>query len=255
MATVETLITRIRRRLEDPNGLHWPDTEIIGSINESKQDLFDYIFNRNRDVFDLEAVEFEWPADKMSLSLASIIPKTLGSYDIILITMTPRTDATSVNNLPTPLSRVNYEELYRHSTSTPLFYDAFQDEAGNIESWSGGVPVLRTMVRWAQQGHTMHLDPVPRTKMKLRFQVVNRWRQFDEGGSDKTTTDVFPGGEVYFGRWERLVEYMATVVLKGRSEENEQPLILQLRSKFSLLDAWLDAKSGGGTPRVVVNAY
>ena len=47
MATVSTVISRVRRRLEDPNALHWPDTEVIGAINEARQDLYDHIFNRN----------------------------------------------------------------------------------------------------------------------------------------------------------------------------------------------------------------
>lgn len=252
MSTVSSMITRIRRRLEDPTALHWPDTEVIGAVNESKSDLYQYIFNRNRDVFDTSVVEYTWPADTISVHATTINP-AMDSHDILLITTTPTTESTTVNNLPFPLRRMNFEELYRHSATAPQFYDALQDELGNAESWAGGGRPPESSLRWAMQGMRVYLDPIPRSELKLRFDVISQFKEFNENGTDNSL-EVFPGTESVFKRWERVIEYGATLILKGRSDENEDPLMLQLGEKRQLLNAWLDNRSVS-TPRVVVDAY
>ena len=250
MSSVTTLISRIRRRLEDPNSLHWPDTEVVGAINEAKNDLFDYIFLRNKDCLEATAVEYTWAADVMSVDLDAIVSDSIGTYEILLITTTPTTEATGTNNRPVPLFRSNFEELYRRTAHWPIHYDAIVDEDGNAEAWSGGRPTRETSTKWAQQGYTLYLDPVPRSAMKLRLDVVQRFREYQEDKSD-ASVDVFPGKERAFKRWERLLEYMAVSILKGRSDEQQDPALMQMQSKMSLLNAWLDTRSIGGTPRVV----
>lgn len=250
MSSVTTLISRIRRRLEDPNSLHWPDTEVVGAINEAKNDLFDYIFLRNKDCLEATAVEYTWDADAMSVGLDAIVPDGIGTYEILLITTTPTTEETTVSNRPVPLFRVNFEELYRRTSNWPLHYDAIVDEDGNAEVWSGGRATRGTGTKWAQQGYTLFLDPIPRNAVKLRFDVVQRFREYQEDKSD-ASVDVFPGKERSFKRWERLLEYMVVSILKGRSDEAQDPALMQMQSKMALLNAWLDTRSIGGTPRVV----
>lgn len=250
MATVSTVISRIRRRLEDPSALHWPDTEVIGSINEAKQDLYDHIFNRNRDVFNAWQRDYLWPSDTMSMPMEAVVPGvSVGGYDVILTSVTPTTDDVTRNNRPIPIARVNFEELYRHTAGTSPFYD--DALAGN---WDGGAPVRYTNLRWTQQGDSMYLDPIPSIETKMRFQIINRFREFNEDGTENAL-GLFSGDEALFRRWERLIEYMATIILKGRSDESEDPLLMQMQAKITLLNAWLDARSQGGTPRIVVDGY
>jgi hypothetical protein len=48
---------------------------------------------------------------------------------------------------------------------------------------------------------------------------------------------------------------MSTLILKGRSDEATDPVLLQLNQKMQLLNSWLDQQSTTGTPRVVVDGY
>lgn len=254
MATVTTMISRIRRRLEDPNSLHWPDTEVVGAINEAKNDFFDRIFLRNRDCLVTASYEYSWPSNQMSTSLDDIVPDQIGSYEVLLITTTPTTETTGVNNRPIPLFRVNFEELYRTSSEWPIHYDAIVDEAGNAEVWSGGRSLRETATKWAQQGFTLYLDPIPRSAIKLRLDTIQRFKEFQENKSD-ASLEVFPSDERMFRRWERLLEYMSVVILKGRSDEQQDPAMMQMMQKMQLLDSWLDTRSITGTPRVTNSGY
>tara|TARA_R110000824_G_C15143664_1_gene670250 strand:- start:174 stop:929 length:756 start_codon:yes stop_codon:yes gene_type:complete len=251
MPSVTTVISRIRRRLEDADGLHWPDTEVIGAINEAKNDLYDYVFTRNRDVFDTVSVNFTWTADKMSSPLQDIYgSEDLGTYDIILVSSTPTTDGISESNRPVPLKRINFEELYRHGSA----YSGFYEDYANARWAGGGGGSARSYHRWAQQGFTVYIDPIPKVEVQLRFEIIKRFKEFDEAGT-QNSSDLFPNDEAQFTRWARIIEYSAALVLKGRSDENEDPLLGQLQSKYMLLNAWLDSKSNTGTARVVINGY
>ena len=268
MPSVTTVISRIRRRLEDADGLHWPDTEVIGAINEAKNDLYDYVFTRNRDVFDTVSVNYTWKADKMNVPLQDIYgSEDLGTYDIILVSSTPTTDGVSESNRPVPLRRINFEELYRHGSASSVFYDDYQYLGYTYSGgswipgsyadgrWSGGGGgAINSFYRWAQQGFTVYVDPIPKVDVQLRFEIIKRFKEFDEAGT-QNSSDLFPNDEAQFTRWARIVEYSAALVLKGRSDEREDPLLGQLQSKYMLLNAWLDSKSNTGTPRVVINGY
>jgi hypothetical protein len=259
VSTVTTLVTRIRRRLDDASGVHWPDTEVIGAVNEAKQDLYDYVFTRNRDSLEAESFDYTWPADTMSKGLSGVLPRPPGTYDIILVSVTPSTDSVSKDNKPTPMRRINFEELYRHGAATSLFYDDYQsvDSTGATVSgsWSGGGDSSRrSSHRWAQQGFTMYVDPIPSSAIQIRFSLLPRFMEYAEDGTT-SHYEVFPGIEAVFKRWERIIEYSAALILKGRSDETADPLVMQLQSKFGLLNSWLDGRSSNGTARVVLNAH
>ena len=83
--TVTTLMARIRRKLEDVQGIHWSDAEVIAAINESKNDLYDLISLRNRDVLPTVTEEYVWSADKMSEHMSVIFNNyEIGTFDILL---------------------------------------------------------------------------------------------------------------------------------------------------------------------------
>ncbi len=260
MSTLSTLITRISRRLEDTQQMHWPQAEVIGAINEAKNDLYDYIFSRNRDVLDTLELTYTWPADVLRAPLSTVAPNnTVGTYDILLMSVTSSVDTVDKDNKPIPMSRVNFEELYRHGRGPSLFYDDYQyvDNSGATVSgqWSGGSgSSTRTAYRWAQQGHTIYLDPVPSVDVQLYLQIVRRFFEFDEAGTE-LNNEVFPDDEILFRRWERIIEYMACLSLKGRSDEQQESIAVQLGNKMSLLESWLDAKSQAGTVRVRIDGY
>ena len=255
MSTVTDFITRVRRRLEDPNSLHWPDTEIIGAINEAKNDLFDHIYLRNRDCLEAIQTEYSWPSNEMSVSLETIAPALdVGSYEVLLVSTTPTTESTTVDNRPVPMRRVNFEELYRRNISDPIFYDSLIDESGNAETWQGGRPSRESSMTWAQQGFTMYVDPIPRRAVKLRLEILLRFKEFDEAGNENAM-QVLPGTEVIFRRWERLLEYFTVAILKGRSDEASDPVFMQMQSKMSLLNGWLDTRSRAGVLRITTDAY
>ena len=254
MSTLTTLISRVRRRIEDPQSLHWSDAEVIGSVNEAKQDLFDHIYLRNRDCLVTSQHDYTWPANSMSESLESVVLKSIGTYEVLLISTTPTSESVGVNNRPVPLHRVNFEELYRRSYESPIFYDALVDEAGNAEVWGGGSPSREATMRWAQQGYRLYLDPIPRRDTQIRLEVIERFREFKEDGTE-SSLEVFPSLERPFARWERLLEYMVVAVLKGRSDEVQDPALIQMQQKMQLLNAWLDTRSITGTPRVVNRGY
>ena len=258
MSTLDTLITRISRRLEDTQQMHWPKSEVIGAINEAKNDLYDFIYTRNRDVFDTKEVRYTWTADTIQVALSTVVnDETVGTYDIILMSVTPTTDVISKDNKPIPIARVNFEELYRHDIGPSLFYDDYQyvNVTGSTVAgtWSGGGAV-RSTHRWAQQGFTLYMDPVPAVDVQLYLQIIKRFREFDEAATE-LNVQVFPDDEVYFRRCERIVEYMSCMTLKGRSDEQQENVAMQLGTKMRLLESWLDAKSQGGYPRVRVDGY
>ena len=78
-------------------------------------------------------------------------------------------------------------------------------------------------------------------------------------GSTGLSTVLGPGPQERhsdtFARWERLLEYMVVAVLKGRSDEVQDPALIQMQQKMQLLNAWLDTRSITGTPRVVNRGY
>jgi len=254
MSTVTELISRIRLRLEDTSGFHWSDVEILHAINEAKRDLFDHIYARNRDVFDIETTEYTWPIDQMKAKLSEVFSSP-GEFEILLISTTSTTATTSADNQPYPVRRISFEELYRYSTGSTRFYGDYFDDSGSSVSWTGGGKLSRaTELRWAQQGTSIYLDPIPRVQVKLRFDTIKHFGEFKTDGTENSM-EVFPGEESYFKRWERVVEYSASIILKGRSDEPQDPLLMQFQAKLTLLNTWLDSKSQSGTPRVVMNAY
>ena len=167
---------------------------------------------------------------------------------------TPTTESTTVDNRPVPMRRVNFEELYRRNISDPIFYDSLIDESGNAETWQGGRPSRESSMTWAQQGFTMYVDPIPRRAVKLRLEILLRFKEFDEAGNENAM-EVMPGAEVIFRRWERLLEYFAVAILKGRSDEASDPVFMQMQSKMSLLNGWLDTRSRAGVLRITTDAY
>ena len=58
-----------------------------------------------------------------------------------------------------------------------------------------------------------------------------------------------------FRRWERLLEYFTVAILKGRSDEASDPVFMQMQSKMSLLNGWLDTRSRAGVLRITTDAY
>jgi len=253
--TVSTMMTRVRRRIEDVQGIHWSDAEVIAAINESKNDLYDMISLRNRDVLPTISTEYVWSANTMSVDLGAIFPAyEVGTFDVLLVSVLPNNSQISADNPPIPLYRKNFEELYRHGRGFSRFYGDFVDEQGNSDMWSGGSTIRYSNVCFAIQGSKMFLDPVPRNDIRLRIQIVRRFREYAEDGTDKTLP-VFPDEERIFQRYQRIIEYMSALVLKGRSDEQSDPVLLQLNQKMTLLNSWLDQQSTHGTPRVVVDGY
>ena len=223
--TVTTLMSRIRRRIEDSQGVHWSDAEVIGAINEGA-------------------------SDRMNYSLSEIIPEfPTGSYDILLVSAAPQVASVTADNRPIPLFKQNFEELYRRGRGYSLFY------GDNItEGWGGASDVQYFSAKYATQGDKMFLDPIPRSDIQLRFEIIRRFREFDEGGLENTQP-VFSNEEKIFDRYTRVIEYAAAIILKGRSDEENDPNIMQVNHKFSLMNSWLDQQSGSTTPRVVINGY
>ena len=248
-------MTRIRRRVEDTQGIHWSDAEVIAAINEAKNDLYDMISLRNRDVIPTFTKEYEWAADTMSVDLSAIFPALdIGTYDILLVSALPINESADADNTPVPLFRKNFEELYRRGRGFSLFYGDFIDEAGNPETWEGGSTLRYHNVFFCIQGTKVFLDPIPRNAIRLRLEIVKRFKEYEEDGSENTL-EVFYGDERCFQRYVRIIEYMATLVLKGRSDEQTDPVLLQLNQKLTLLNSWLDQQSTTGTPRVVMDGY
>lgn len=252
---VSTLVSRIQRRLEDTKGLHWPTTEIIAAINEARTDFYDYVYARNRDVLNSSQYEYDWPANILSVSLPSMTGLVNGTFDVLLISVTPTTDTTSSTNLPVPIRRVPFEELYRHGTNRDLFYANYYDNAGSPTSWSNRTQSYEATLRWAKQGQMIYLDPVPLTAIQLRIEVLKRFADFDEDLILSGASQVFSLDDAQFERWVRIIEYSATLILKGRSDEREDPVLMQMQTKRLLLDSWLDSQSNTGTPRISSNGY
>ena len=253
--TVSTMMTRVRRRIEDTQGVHWSDAEVIAAINEAKNDLYDMISLRNRDVIPTHTQEFVYPANTMDVELSSIFPALdVGTFDVLLVSALALNSASDPDNPPVPLYRKNFEELYRRGRGYSLFYGDFIDEAGNPETWDGGSTIRYHNVCFCIQGDKLFLDPIPRNNTRLRIEIVRRFKEYAEDGSEKTLS-LFPDKERIFQRYTRIIEYMSTLILKGRSDEATDPVLLQLNQKMQLLNSWLDQQSTTGTPRVVVDGY
>jgi hypothetical protein len=253
--TVTTLMARIRRKLEDVQGIHWSDAEVIAAINESKNDLYDLISLRNRDVLPTVTEEYVWSADKMSEHMSVIFNNyEIGTFDILLVSVLPKNENSTADNTPIPLFKKNFEELYRKGSGFSRFYGDFVNEAGNPESWSGGTVTKFSNLFYATQGPKLFIDPVPRSEIRLQFEIVRRFSEFDEAGNNNHFL-VFPNEEKPFQRYTRIIEYMSVLILKGRSDESADPVLLQLNQKLTLLNSWLDQQSATGTPTVVVDGY
>ena len=268
--TVTTLMARIRRKLEDVQGIHWSDAEVIAAINESKNDLYDLISLRNRDVLPTVTRQYAWSPDKICEDMSVIFNDyDVGTYDILLVSLLPDSGSSTASGSvyrdvattastsyipPVPIFKKNFEELYRKGTGYSRFYGDFVDEAGNPETWSGGSPTRYTSLFYAIQGSKLFLDPIPNSQVTLQFEVVRRFFEFDEAGNNNDFL-VFPNDEKTFQRYTRIIEYMSVLILKGRSDEATDPVLLQLNQKMTLLNSWLDQQSAAGTSRVVVDGY
>tara|TARA_Y100001938_G_scaffold149769_1_gene237864 strand:+ start:156 stop:959 length:804 start_codon:yes stop_codon:yes gene_type:complete len=263
--TLSTMRERVRRRLEDTSSLnpHWPDNELDDYINEAIRDLWDEIYTRNRYVLPVQTLsDYTWSADQVSADLTSLVGQK--EFDVFLISQYLDSDNTfdssNPTNYPVPLTRTNYEELYRHSIYSSRFYDDFQfsnskDVDGNAIYQSGVYrsSTNRGLFRWAihsnDAGNTINLliSPVPSNAIRLKIQIM---KPFDvvEVNSDKILDNEF-------NRFVDLVEYGAVLKAKGRSDENTDPVAQTYFRRLNYLQQWLEARSRTGYARVVTDGY
>lgn len=259
--TLSTMRTRVRRRLEDTSSLnpHWPDAELDDYINESIRDLWDEIYTRNRYVLPVTTIQdYTWDADQTSADLTTIVGQK--EFDVFLISQYLDSgntfDSSNPTNYPVPLTRCNYEELYRHSIYSSRFYDDFQFSNDGGQTYQSGVyrsSVNRGLFRWALQSNDIGdsiqllISPVPSSAIRLRIQVMKPF----PGVSDDT--DIILDNE--FDRFVDLVEYNTVLKAKGRSDENTDPVVQMYLRRLAYLHQWLEARSRTGYARVVTDGY
>lgn len=259
--TLSTMRTRVRRRLEDTSSLnpHWPDAELDDYINESLRDFWDDIYTSNRFVLPVTTLQdYTWGADQVSANLTTLVGQK--EFDVFLISQYMDSDNTfnSANptNYPVPLTRCNYEELYRHSIYSSRFYDDFQFSDDGGQSYQSGVyrsSINRGLFRWALQSNDVDdsinllMSPVPSNAIRLRIQVL---KPFPAVTND---TDVILDNE--FDRFVDLIEYNTVLKAKGRSDESTDPVAQAYLRRLSYLQQWLEARSRTGYARVVTDGY
>lgn len=262
---LSTMRTRVRRRLEDTSSLnpHWPDQELNDYINESIRDLWDEIYTRNRFVLPVTTLpDYTWSANQVSASLTDLVGQR--EFDVFLISQYLDSgntfDSSNPTNYPVPLTRCNYEELYRHSVYSSRFYDDFQfsnskDGDGN-PIYQAGVyrsSVNRGLFRWALQSNDggdkveLLMSPVPSSAIRLRVQIM---KPFEGVVAD---SDIILDNE--FDRFVDLVEYNTVLKAKGRSDENTDPVVQMYLRRLSYLHQWLESRSRTGYARVVTDGY
>jgi hypothetical protein len=263
--TLSTMRTRVRRRLEDTSSLnpHWPDAELDDYVNESIRDLWDEIYTRNRFVLPVATLsDYTWAANQVSANLTTLAGQK--EFDVFLISQYLDSgntfDSSNPTNYPVPLTRCNYEELYRHSIYSSRFYDDFQfsnskDGDGN-PIYQAGVyrsSVNRGLFRWALQSNDTNdainllISPVPSSAIRLRIQIM---KPFPSVVND---TDIILDNE--FDRFVDLVEYNTVLKAKGRSDENTDPVVQMYLRRLSYLHQWLESRSRTGYARVVTDGY
>jgi hypothetical protein len=274
--TLSQMLTRIRRRLEDTgSNPHWPDSEIVDYVNESRRDLYDIIYSQNPWVLPVIERDVTWVTSTISTSLDSILPPAGDKpkeFDILLVRIYP--DATKdfeissgktqdVDNNPVPIHRLNFEELYRRQGGVSRFYDDYQYLDYTQETpayvsgfWTAGSSSAPMSYHWAtrydeQNLLKMYLSPVPRVDLKLNILYLV---PFDDLSTALTSEPVFPSNNV-FSRFVDIVEYGAVIKAKGRSDEVADPNLMAYQQRLGLLIQWLDARGRTGTPRVVVDGY
>ena len=260
--TLSAMRTRVRRRLEDTSSLnpHWPDAEIDDYINESIRDLWDEIYTNNRHVLPVTTLpDYTWEADVVSVDLTDLVGQR--EFDVFLISQYMDSnntfDSANPTNYPVPLTRSNYEELYRHGTGTSRFYDDFQFSNDGGATYSAGVfrsSISRGLFRWAMQsdgaafgGVNLFMSPVPGAAVRLRIQVMKPFT------SVLIDSDVILSNE--FDRFVDLIEYNTVIKAKGRSDESMDPVVQTYLRRIEYLHQWLQSRSRTGYARVVTDGY
>ena len=259
--SLSTMRTRVRRRLEDTSSLnpHWPDQEINDYVNESIRDLWDEIYTRNRFVLPVATLsDYTWPADQVSADLTSLVGQK--EFDVLLVSQYVDSDntfdAANPTNYPVPLTRCNYEELYRQTAYSSRFYDDVQFSTDNGATYQSGVfrsSISRGLFRWALQSNdtgdaiNLLMSPVPSNALRLRIQVM---KPFPAVVAD---ADIILDNE--FDRFVDLIEYNTVLKAKGRSDENTDPVVQAYLRRLSYLHQWLEARSRTGYARVVTDGY
>lgn len=252
---------RVRRRLEDTRTLnpHWSSDELDSYINEAIRDLWDEIYVRNRYVLPVTTLsDYIWEADQISADLTGLVGKK--EFDVFLISQYLDSDNTfdssNPTNYPVPLTRTNYEELYRHNIYSSRFYDDFQYSNDGGTNYQSGVyrsSTNRGLFRWAIHSDdggnrvSLCLSPVPSNKLRLKIQVM---KPFDAVSSPQ---DKILDNE--FNPFTDLVEYGAVIKAKGRSDESTDPLTNTFFRRLSHLHQWLESRSRTGYARVVTDGY
>ena len=106
--TLATMRTRLRRRLEDTDSSnpHWPDSELNQYINEAQQDFYDLLYINNRYFLPTTEVNYDWPANQVSLNLTTQVAYR-NDFDIILISAFLDSDnvldSSNTTNYPLPM--------------------------------------------------------------------------------------------------------------------------------------------------------
>lgn len=267
--------TRVRRRLEDVSSVnpHWSNDELNDYINESIRDFWDEVYTRNRYVLPVTTLDdYTWPANQVSANLTTLVSAKAGhglgkEFDIYLISQYVDSDNTfdssNPTNYPVPLTRTNYEELYRHNVYSSRFYDDFQfsNNSGNDGGAPGGSyqagvfrsSTSRGMFRWAIQssddndGINLFMSPVPANQIRLRIQVLLPFSSLDQD------SDIVLNNE--FDRFVDLIEYNTVIKAKGRSDEATDPVVQAYLRRLDYLHQWLASRSKTGYTRVVTDGY
>ena len=260
--------TRVRRRLEDVSSVnpHWSNDELNDYINESIRDFWDEVYTRNRYVLPVTTLDdYTWPANQVSANLTTLVSAKAGhglgkEFDIYLISQYVDSgntfDSSNPTNYPVPLTRTNYEELYRHNVYSSRFYDDFQFSDDGGETYAAGVfrsTANRGMFRWAIQssddndGINLFMSPVPANQIRLRIQVLLPFSSLDQDN------DIVLNNE--FDRFVDLIEYNTVIKAKGRSDEATDPVVQAYLRRLDYLHQWLASRSKTGYTRVVSDGY